>query len=75
MWTMPIATGGVVGQTATTIPGNTYSEGSAYDQKFTNPIIVDGLLIFTLPISQTEPASGATVCYNLVTGKLLWSTL
>ena len=83
MWTLNIAPGGVVGNALTaesttsnsytTIPGNTYSDGSAYDQKFQNPIIVDGLLIFTLPISQTEPGSGATVCYNLVTGKLLWN--
>jgi hypothetical protein len=73
MWTMPLTAGGVVGQTFTTIPGNTYGDGSAYDQKFTNPIIVDGMLIFTEPISQTEPSSGPTVCYNLETGKELWS--
>ena len=75
MWTMPIAPGGVVGQTATTIPANTYADGSAYDQKFTNPIIVDGLLIFTEPISQTEPSSGPTVCVNLETGKLIGQAL
>ena len=73
MWTMPIAPGGIVGQTATTIPGNTYADGSAYDQKFNNPIIVDGMLIFTEPISQTEPSSGPTVCVNLQTGKQIWS--
>ena len=91
MWTLPIAPGGVVGQTPTgestssttleTIPGNSYADGSAYDQKFTNPIIVDGLLIFTLPVSQTGVVGGlgasvhygATVCYNLVTGQLVWN--
>ena len=73
MWTMPIAPGGIVGQTATTIPANTYADGSAYDQKFDNPIIVDGMLIFTEPISQTEPSSGPTVCVNLQTGKQIWS--
>jgi hypothetical protein len=73
MWTMPLTTGGVVGQTATTIPANTYSDGSAYDQKFQNPIIVAGLLIFTEPISQAEPGSGPTVCINLETGQQMWS--
>ena len=83
MWTLNIAPGGVVGNaltaesttsnTYTTIPGNTYSDGSAYDQKFQNPIIVDGLLIFKEPISQTRPANGGTVCYNLVTGQLVWN--
>ncbi|MGA3060328.1 MAG: hypothetical protein ABSD92_08160 [Candidatus Bathyarchaeia archaeon] len=74
MWTMPLTSGGVVGQTATTIPANTYAEGSAYDQKFQNPIIVDGMLIFKEPISQTEPSSGPTVCINLQTGQQIWSS-
>jgi len=82
MWTMPLLPGGIVGQTASTILGNSYAEGSAYDQKFQNPIIVDGLLIFTESISQTgvagglgssTPATGPTVCYNLESGTLLWS--
>ena len=74
MWTMPLAPGGIVGQTATTIPGNSYAEGSAYDQKFTNPIIVDGMLIFTKPISQTLPSGGPTVCVDLQTGQQIWSS-
>ncbi|HMK94967.1 MAG TPA: PQQ-binding-like beta-propeller repeat protein [Candidatus Limnocylindrales bacterium] len=73
MWNMPLAPGGIVGQTATAIVANSYGDGSAYDQKFQNPIIVDGLLIFTEPISQCEPNSGPTVCYNLETGKQMWS--
>jgi hypothetical protein len=74
MWTMPLTSGGIVGQTATTITGNSYAEGSAYDQKYTNPIIVDGMLIFTEPISQTEPSGGPTVCVNLQTGKTIWTS-
>ena len=74
MWTKPLAPGGVVGQTATTIPGNTYADGSAYEQKYQNPIIVDGMLIYTEPISQTEPSSGPTVCVNLQTGQLMWNS-
>jgi len=74
MWTLPLAPGGVVGQTATTIPANTYAEGSAYDQKYINPIIVDGMLVFTEPISQTEPQGGPTVCVNLQTGETIWTS-
>ena len=74
MWTKPEAPGGIVGQTATTIPGNSYAEGSAYDQKFTNPIIVDGMLIYKQDISQTEPASGPTVAVNMQTGQQIWSS-
>jgi len=74
MWTKPEASGGVVGQTATTIPANTYAEGSAYDQKYQNPIIVDGMLIYTQDISQTEPQKGPTVCINLQTGQQIWNS-
>ena len=74
MWTKPEASGGVVGQTATTITANTYAEGSAYDQKYQNPIIVDGMLIYTQDISQTEPQAGPTVCINLQTGQQIWNS-
>jgi len=73
MWTMPLQSGGVVGGTTFPIAGNTYFEGSAYDQRFTNPIIVDGLLIFRMPYSTTIPSGGPTVCINLQTGKTQWS--
>ena len=41
MWTKPLDSGGVVGGNETVIAGDTYFEGSAYNQRFTNPIIVD----------------------------------
>jgi hypothetical protein len=72
MWTSPLCSGGEVGQTTASIQANTYADGSAYDQKFTNPIIVDGLLIFREPLSQTLPSNGPTVCLNLQTGKIQW---
>ena len=83
MWTKPLAPGGIVGQTATPIAGNSYADGSAYDQKYQNPIIVDGMLIYTEPISQTcvpgalsasVPSEGPTVCVNLQTGQQIWSS-
>jgi hypothetical protein len=42
MWTKPLQTGGVVGGNNFAIQGDTYFEGSAYNQRYTNPIIVNG---------------------------------
>jgi hypothetical protein len=85
MWTKPLQAGGVVGgNTTTSIAGDTYFEGSAYDNRFTNPIIMDGLLYYQAPLNffseQTAAyAFGApgnyitgTFCVNLQTGQQVW---
>jgi hypothetical protein len=80
IWTKPLQMGGVVGDDNFPIRGNTWFEGSAYNQRFGNPIIVAGLLIYTEPISFYSPASlggsgvGPTNCVDLRTGELKWST-
>jgi hypothetical protein len=81
MWTKPLDSGGVVGGNQTVIQGDTYFEGSAYNQRYENPIIVDGMLIYTEPISFAgTPASnsfsayGPVVCVNLQTGQQIWSS-
>ena len=73
MWTKPIQSGGVVGGNTVAIPANTYFEGSAYSQRYTNPIIVDGMLIYNPPIAWSGSESGATTCVNLQTGQTLWT--
>ncbi len=79
MWTKPLQFGGVVGGNNFAIQGNQYFEGSAYNQRFTNPIILSGVLYFTEPISFTAVSSftggkgGATDAVDLRTGRLLWS--
>jgi len=80
MWTKPLDSGGVVGGNQTLIAGDTYFEGSAYNQRYTNPIIVDGMLYYTEPISfagvpggLSGSAYGPTDCVNLQTGQLIWS--
>ena len=73
MWTTPIQSGGVVGGNSFAIQGDTYFEGSAYQQRFTNPIILDGMLFYTQPLSFSGPTSGPTVAVDLQTGKTLWS--
>jgi hypothetical protein len=74
MWTMPLESGGVVGGNNFPTQGVGYFEGSAYEQRFTNPIIMDGILYFTEPITFTGTASGPTVAVNLQTGQILWSS-
>ena len=77
MWTKPLQSGGVVGGNNIAIQGDTWFEGSAYNQRFTNPIIVNGKLYYTEPRSfnvgfLTGP-NGPTDCIDLQTGQLLWS--
>jgi len=82
MWTKSLQFGGVVGGTKNTyVNGNTWFEGSAYNQRFTNPIIVSGRLYYTEPLSFYSEGSfifgpqtyGPTNCVDLRTGKLIWS--
>jgi len=73
MWTMPIQSGGVVGGDLFDIKGNTYFEGSAYIQRFTNPIIVNGRLYFRAPLSFDGGTSGPTYCVDIRTGEVIWS--
>jgi hypothetical protein len=73
MWTKPLQSGGVVGGNDTVIQGDTYFEGSAYNQRFTNPIILDGMLYYTETVSFSGNQVGPTDCVNLQTGQLIWS--
>lgn len=73
MWTKPIQSGGVAGGDNFETQGNQYFEGSAYNQRFTNPIVVNGKLYYTETVSYTGVSSGNTVCVDLRTGELVWS--
>jgi FOG: WD40-like repeat len=73
MWTKSLQSGGVVGGNNTAIAGDTYFEGSAYNQRFQNPIILDGKLYYTEPFSFAGASSGPTDCVDLQTGKVIWS--
>ena len=72
MWTKSLQSGGVVGGDTGTIYGNTYFDGSAYFVRFQNPIIVNGYLIYTEPLSYSSNAGGDTVSVNLRTGEENW---
>jgi hypothetical protein len=84
MWTDPtqLGQGGVVGGTSVAIAGDTYFDGSAYEQRFVNPIILNGFIYYTEAVSFTGAAGGLqsvsnygpTDCVNLRTGQLIWSS-
>jgi hypothetical protein len=72
MWTNPIQFGGVVGGNETAIPGEGYYQGGSYNTRFTNPIIMQGILFFQLPFGESG-TGGNYVAWDLKTGQQLWS--
>ena len=79
MWTKPMQFGGVVGGNNFQIQGNQYFEGSAYNQRFVNPIIVNGIIYYNEPRQFTGVSSftgsngGPTDAVDLRTGQLIWT--
>jgi len=79
MWTRPLENGGVVGGNAHLPNGMTYYDGTNYENKFADPVIMYGKLYYTLPLGDNQPGGFNTVggggyaCVDLATGKLLWS--
>lgn len=73
MWTKPIQSGGVVGGDNFVIAGDTFFEGSAYNNRFNNPIIIDGKIYYKEPISFAGSDWGPLNCVDLRTGQLIWS--
>jgi hypothetical protein len=79
MWTKPLQSGGLAGGNDFAVQGVNYFEGSAYLNRYTNPIIMDGMLFYTEPRSFSGVGgfgggpTGPIDCVNLRTGKLIWS--
>jgi outer membrane protein assembly factor BamB len=73
MWTKMLQMGGIVGGNKFDIQGNAYFEGSAYNQRYQNPIIVNGKIYYNDPIAFTGSNSGPLNCVDLRTGQLIWS--
>jgi hypothetical protein len=72
MWTKPLQEGGVVGGDRFLTQGDTYFEGSAYNNRFQNPIIMYGRLFYREPVSYTGTGSGDSICVDLRTGQEIW---
>ena len=82
MWTKPLQFGGVVAgnqySDGGSYPGGEaigvqYFEGTAYQPRFVNPIIMNGMLFYTKPAAFTGPNSGPVTAVDLRTGQELWS--
>jgi len=72
MWTDPTEFGGVVGGNMTAVPGEGWYEGSVYNPRFSNPIIMQGMLFFQEPYGNGG-SGGNYVAINLQTGQQIWS--
>ncbi len=72
VWTKPLQMGGVVGDDNFPIRGNTWFEGSAYSQRYQNPIIMAGILYYNPPVSFTGVSDGPTTAVDLRTGEVIW---
>jgi hypothetical protein len=79
MWTVPDGQiGGVVGGDLSNVKGDTWFEGTAYSQRYVNPIIVNGRIYYQEPLGLTGSqgffggAAGPIVCRDLVTGEEIW---
>jgi hypothetical protein len=72
MWTKPLQQGGIVGGNNFAIQGDSYFEGSAYVQRYDNPIIMDGILYYQAPLGYSSGQGGETFAVDLQTGNVLW---
>ena len=73
MWTKPINDGGVVGGSRLGVDGNVFYTGSSYNERFAQPIIMDGRLFYELPYGNSATGGGMN-CLDLRTGETLWTT-
>ncbi len=82
MWTRQLQFGGVVGgnnfvsggsNPEGAVLGPAYWEGSSYRPRFTNGIVIDGILFYKGVLSTGGSTSGPTTAIDLRTGQVLWS--
>jgi len=84
LWAMQLAEGGLVGEVdnnAENIDAISYEHGDAYEGKWSNPVIMNGVLFFVRQASQsrvgawsdiTDTVEQTTVAVDLHTGEVLW---
>jgi outer membrane protein assembly factor BamB len=71
MWTKPLIDGGVVGGSFAGASGITFYDGSQYENKWQNPIIMYGRLYYNVPQGDAVTGNGY-VCVDLVTGEQVY---
>ncbi|MGD6806145.1 MAG: PQQ-binding-like beta-propeller repeat protein [Candidatus Bathyarchaeia archaeon] len=78
MWAKSIQHGGVVGGNDTSVPGEMFYGGLSYATRFSNPIIMQGVLYYQEPLGNSGGVGGMStvggeyVAVNLLTGKEIW---
>ncbi len=78
MWAKQIQHGGVVGGNDTAVLGEMFYSGLSYATRFSNPIIMQGVLYYQEPLGNSGGAGGMSttggdyVAVNLQTGEELW---
>ena len=71
MWAKAISFGGVVGGEYSLTNENTYYPGPQYETKFANPIVINGYVYYSLPLSDQVTGAGVA-CVDLRTGEEIW---
>ncbi len=72
MWAKPISFGGVVGGEFPLTNAMTYYPGPQYETKFANPIVINGYIYYSMPLSDQVTGAGVA-CVDLRTGEQLWA--
>ncbi|MEM4734051.1 MAG: hypothetical protein QXD70_05945, partial [Candidatus Bathyarchaeia archaeon] len=71
MWAKPIQFGGVVGGGYTEVNGTMFYQGGSYNVRFSNPIIMYGILYYQEPYGNSG-SGGDYVAVDLRTGTEVW---
>jgi hypothetical protein len=71
MWTKPIQFGGIVGGNSTVVSASGYYSGLTYEMRFTDPLIMQGRLYYSIPLGN-NPKGGGYACVDLLTGETIW---
>jgi hypothetical protein len=71
LWTKPIDEGGIVGGTNIGIEGTAFYSGLSYQARFTNPIIINGVLFYPIPRMNSGTGNGY-IAVDLQTGEEVW---
>jgi hypothetical protein len=72
MWSKALQFGGVVGGSLTTVPGETYYMGGSYNVRFSNAIVMQGIIYYQESLGNGG-GGGAYKAVDIRTGKELWS--
>ena len=75
MWTKPLTDGGLVGGNNTGIEATTFYDGTSYEGRFGNPIVISGRLYYAVPKSNSA-SGGGYAAVDLRTGEsIFWQNM